>query len=300
MRDRNHDPFILSQAKALRAVKDEPKTPLELAIRRLPCMVGFKGRQCDDEHFLAWHPDRERHPRPAPCCGSCKRRLDEMLAADGKAAEAEHRIEMAILAMFEHADAAAWFQWAPPTVGHPRKVETEPAKIPVKPVQGGAGCPLCEIFGRCADHNPKPTLADYHRAIEIGMAEIFDPKSKGPNFPLSLSKGIQNPPASKFSPDDMAAAARALGLAGVGGPRAGLTGWCLTCHGTGEIEGRRYGGRQLYRPCPDCQPSREVSAMAAHAAGAACETCGGSGEIDQRLGGCATSGIVPCPDCGGA
>ena len=30
---------------------------------------------------------------------------------------------------------------------------------------------------------------------------------------------------------------------------------------------------------------------------AQCETCGGTGEIDQRLGGEATSGIVPCPDC---
>lgn len=28
-----------------------------------------------------------------------------------------------------------------------------------------------------------------------------------------------------------------------------------------------------------------------------CETCGGTGEIDQRLGGAATSGVVPCPDC---
>lgn len=28
-----------------------------------------------------------------------------------------------------------------------------------------------------------------------------------------------------------------------------------------------------------------------------CETCGGAGEIDERLGGIATSGIVPCPDC---
>jgi hypothetical protein len=28
-----------------------------------------------------------------------------------------------------------------------------------------------------------------------------------------------------------------------------------------------------------------------------CSTCGGAGEIDERLGGIATSGIVPCPDC---
>jgi hypothetical protein len=30
---------------------------------------------------------------------------------------------------------------------------------------------------------------------------------------------------------------------------------------------------------------------------AECTTCGGSGEIDERLGGIATSGVVPCPDC---
>lgn len=30
-----------------------------------------------------------------------------------------------------------------------------------------------------------------------------------------------------------------------------------------------------------------------------CTTCGGSGEIDERMGGIATSGIVPCPDCDG-
>jgi len=28
-----------------------------------------------------------------------------------------------------------------------------------------------------------------------------------------------------------------------------------------------------------------------------CSTCGGSGEIDESLGGITTSGIVPCPDC---
>lgn len=28
-----------------------------------------------------------------------------------------------------------------------------------------------------------------------------------------------------------------------------------------------------------------------------CETCGGEGEIDQRIGGEATSVTVPCPDC---
>ena len=28
-----------------------------------------------------------------------------------------------------------------------------------------------------------------------------------------------------------------------------------------------------------------------------CSSCGGSGEIDERKGGIATSGIVPCPDC---
>lgn len=29
-----------------------------------------------------------------------------------------------------------------------------------------------------------------------------------------------------------------------------------------------------------------------------CETCGGEGEIDQTIGGEATSETVPCPDCG--
>ncbi len=29
----------------------------------------------------------------------------------------------------------------------------------------------------------------------------------------------------------------------------------------------------------------------------ACETCNGDGKIDQRLGGMATSSVVPCPDC---
>lgn len=28
-----------------------------------------------------------------------------------------------------------------------------------------------------------------------------------------------------------------------------------------------------------------------------CETCGGTGEVDQRIGGIPTSAIVPCPDC---
>lgn len=32
---------------------------------------------------------------------------------------------------------------------------------------------------------------------------------------------------------------------------------------------------------------------------AACETCQGTGEIDERLGGVAGSGIVQCPDCDG-
>lgn len=30
-----------------------------------------------------------------------------------------------------------------------------------------------------------------------------------------------------------------------------------------------------------------------------CETCQGSGKIDQTLGGEPTSGVVPCPDCDG-
>ena len=30
-----------------------------------------------------------------------------------------------------------------------------------------------------------------------------------------------------------------------------------------------------------------------------CETCDGTGKIDQRLGGYAESGVVDCPDCGG-
>lgn len=30
-----------------------------------------------------------------------------------------------------------------------------------------------------------------------------------------------------------------------------------------------------------------------------CETCDGSGEIDESLGGDLTKGFVPCPDCDG-
>ena len=30
-----------------------------------------------------------------------------------------------------------------------------------------------------------------------------------------------------------------------------------------------------------------------------CETCSGTGEIDQRLGGYVESGVVECPDCDG-
>ncbi len=30
-----------------------------------------------------------------------------------------------------------------------------------------------------------------------------------------------------------------------------------------------------------------------------CDTCNGLGEIDERAGGIATSGVVPCPDCMG-
>ncbi len=247
MRDRNHDPFILSQATALRAVKDEPKTPLELAIRRLPCMVGFKGRPCDGQYVLAWHPDREQHPRPAPCCGACKRRLDEMLADDGKEAEAAHRIEMAIYAMYRHADAAAWFEWKPPTVGRPPAIKTEsrtePAKIPVKPVQGETECLACKYLGGCWEHGD-------------GNLNF---KSKPANFPSSLSKGLQKRPVldpglvgwpdawptpAGWSPGDVRAAAGPLRA------RAALR--CATCGGTGEVPGRTYAARQLWRPCPDC------------------------------------------------
>lgn len=237
MRDRNHDPFILSQAAAMRAVRDEPKTPLELAIRRLPCMVGFKGRRCDDQHFLAWHPDREQHPRPAPCCGACKRRLDEMLADDGKEGEAAHRIEMAVYAMYRHVDAAAWFEWKPPTVGHPRKAEVEPAKVPVKPVQGEVEAKAAEFFQR----------------LGISPAEFFDPNRKPANFPSSLSRGFQKRPA--LNPDlvDPTGAARAAGLLGAPAP-------CATCGGLGEVPGRTYAARQLFRPCPDCdtRPARDA------------------------------------------
>jgi len=30
-----------------------------------------------------------------------------------------------------------------------------------------------------------------------------------------------------------------------------------------------------------------------------CETCGGTGEVDESLGGSPRSGIVKCPDCTG-
>lgn len=31
-----------------------------------------------------------------------------------------------------------------------------------------------------------------------------------------------------------------------------------------------------------------------------CETCEGTGEIDERVGGHPHAGIVPCPDCNGS
>lgn len=51
------------------------------------------------------------------------------------------------------------------------------------------------------------------------------------------------------------------------------------CHDCGAVNS------QLAEPEPDPVP---------------CDTCDGTGEIDQRLGGYAESGVVDCPDCDGS
>lgn len=46
-----------------------------------------------------------------------------------------------------------------------------------------------------------------------------------------------------------------------------------------------------------CEGCQEAAKVARAALTIVCETCGGAGEIDQRLGGIGTSATVPCPDC---